>query len=215
VTNIRRLTALAGPLAGALAVGSAGTVLAATVITVTVTGGGTFPASASPVTLTTATSTFTCATATAILTINNQTGTVGTAPLKIGTATNFVFSGCTGPLGAATLTPKTTTYKVSANSVTDPAGQTDLIIAPFDILVSTGACTFHISGSAPGWYNNPPVHSLGMGPIPPTPPIKAVTLKVTNATGCTGVVSNGQQVQFTATYTVNTTGLDIESTSGS
>jgi hypothetical protein len=214
VTNFRRFTFLTSALAAGMAVACTGTALAATNITVTVTGGGTFSAKASPATLKAGKAKFKCATATASLTINNQTGTMGPAPLKIGTAAKFAFQSCTGPFGPATLTVRSATYQVSANSTTDSAGQTDLILGTFDISFSSPGCAFTISGDAPGWYDNIN-HGLGMGPKPPVPPLQPVHLTVSAVSGCAGLVSNGQKAKFTASYTLTPATLDIESSSSS
>ena len=115
-------------------------------------------------------------------------------------------SSCSGPLGAATLTPAPATYHVKANSTTNTAGQTDLNVGTFSIGVSTGECTFTISGGAPGSYDNN-THAMGMGPIPPIPPVHRVQLKVSNASGCGSVVTNGETMKFTATYTLTSTTL--------
>jgi hypothetical protein len=215
VTNIGRFTVLASTLAATVAVACAGTALAATTITVTVTGGGKFAASSNSATLTAGSDTFTCGTATASLTIKNQTNHAGTAPLKIGTAKSFAFGNCSLAGVPATLTVISTKYQVSADSATDMAGQTDLIVGKFDIDVSTAGCSFTVTGDAPAAYDNPPTQSFGMGPIPPTPPLVPAQLTVSHVAGCGGMVMNGGTAQLTATYTLNTTGLVIEASTSS
>jgi hypothetical protein len=213
IPRFTRFTALATAacaLAVTVAVAVTGLALAQTTINVTVTGGGTFTGHTSPATFAVPGVTFTCSASTASVTINNQTIS-GPAPLAIGTAVNFAFTGCTGPLGATTLTPTPTTYQVAANSTTNPGGVTDLTVGTFHIAFAMTGCTFTVSGTAPGSYNNN-THVMGMGPIPPSPPVKVVKLKISKVSGCAGLVTDGQVVKFTAPYTLKKSALQIVST---
>jgi len=191
---------------------SAGSALAATTLTVKVSGGGSYSGSAAKTVLTDGTGmtavSVTCVTkgkskaSTASGKINNGTHK-GAAPVAVGTAAKLAFNNCTGPLGRVTTKVNKTPYKISVDSKTNSKGQTDGIISGVNVHVTNATCQFNVTGSAPGFYTNK-THTLTMTPkLPITPKVKAqLTISGVNH-GCLGVVKNGQHPTFTSTYSLN------------
>ena len=200
VPRFIRSTALATAVAVTVGLAGAGPALAQTTLSVTVTGGGTFAASASPATFAVGNVSIACNSSAASVTISNQT-TSGPAPLSIGTAVGFAFTNCTGPLGPVTVTATSSSYQIAANSTTS-SGKTDLTVGAFDLGFSMTGCSFTVSGTAPGSYDNVG-HAMGMGPIPPVPPVKKVQLTISKVAGCVGLVTNGQEMDFPASYALS------------
>src|SRR5258708_20949370 len=78
----------------------------------------------------------------------------GPSPVKVGTTTNLAFHNCLGPLGPVTTKIMAEPYKVSVDSKTNSKGQTDGFIGGIKVHVSMTACSFNVTGSAPGFYTN-------------------------------------------------------------
>ena len=190
---------------------SAGTALAATTLTVKVTGGGTYSAAAKKTVLSdngvavTCTSTRSKPSSTASGKIANGTYK-GHAPLKVGTAAKLAFNNCTGPLGGVKTTVKSTPYAVEANSKTNRKGQTDAIISGIKVAVKMTGCSFNVSGTTAGYYTNSK-HTLTMltptkkSPLP-VKPLTSAKLTISGVKGCAGLVINGQHPTYTATYSL-------------
>jgi len=194
--------------AAALAVGlGATTALAATTLTVKVTNGGAYKATAPATVLTdrgvgvTCSSSSTAKASTATGSIPTA-ATTGTSPVKIGTVATLIFKNCTGPLGKVTITVNSLPYSVKADSKTNSAGQTDVMITGVKTSVSMKGCSFTVTGSAPGFYTNS-THMLKMRPVLPITPLNKAQLTVSNVAGCGGRVRNGDHPAYKATYTLN------------
>ena len=202
----------AGAAAAAMVALSAGSALAATTLTVKVSGGGSYSGAAAKTVLTDGTGksavNVTCVTkgkskaSTASGKINNGTHK-GAAPVVVGTATKLAFNNCTGPLGAVTTKVAKTPYKLSVDSKTNSKGQTDGIISGVSVSVKNGTCSFTVTGSSPGYYTNK-THTLTMTPTLPIKPLVKAQLTISGVNkGCFGVVTNGQHPTFTSTYSLN------------
>jgi hypothetical protein len=183
---------------------SVGPALAATSLTVKVSGGGSYTAKAGKTVLTdgsgaTALS-VTCTSSKGSGSLKNGTYK-GKAPLKIGTVAKLAFNNCSGPLG--TVTNKVSGKPVlNANSKTNSKGETAAIITGVNVSVSQTGCSFKVTGSAPGYYKNSN-HTLYMTPKPPVKGIKKAGLVIGDVSGCAGVVKNGQSPTYTASYKVS------------
>jgi hypothetical protein len=196
--------------AGAIAGLSVAPALAATTLTVKVSGGGSYTAKAGKTVLTDGLVSVTCTSSKGSGKLANGTHH-GKAPLKIGTVAKLSFSGCTGPLGAV----KTTVHGklvLSADSKTNKKGQTDAFISGVNVSVSipSAGCTFTVTGSAPGFFTNK-THTLTTTPKLPVKPIKRAQLTISNVSGCAGAVNNGDHPTYKATYKVSLKGLKITS----
>jgi hypothetical protein len=197
----------AGAAAAAVVALGAGSALAATSLTVKVSGGGNYSAASNKTVLTDNGVSVTCTTvkaskaSTASGKISNGTDK-GAAPVKVGTAAKLAFNNCTGPLGKVTTKVTKTPYAVSVDSKTNSKGQTDGIISGIAVNVSTTGCTFTVTGSSPGYYTNK-THTLTMTPKLPIKALKSAQMTVSGVKGCSGVVKNGQHPTFTSTYTLN------------
>lgn len=192
---------------------TAGPALAATTLTVKVTGSsstGTVTASSSKTVLTDPRSgvSVTCTSSKSTATVKNGTHT-GTSPVQVGTVTKLSFTGCTGPTGAVTITVMALPYKLSVDSKT-VSGKTDGIVSGISTHVSTTGCSFNTTGSAPGFYNNSN-HTLNQTPKLPITPLNSAKLTVSGVSGCAGLVLNGDHPTFTGTYTATPTTLKITS----
>lgn len=119
--------------------------------------------------------------------------------------TSLAFNTCTGPLGAATATSNTLPYGLTIESY--PGSQPDGTAAngvgyvgSVNVHVVNGFCEFDVTGDAPGYYLNS--GDLVLDPDTPGVTLPDGPLTVSNASGCFGVVSNGDQPAFTADYAV-------------
>jgi hypothetical protein len=202
----------AGAAAAALVALSAGSALAATTLTVKVSGGGSYTAAAKTTVLTdpikptpvkvTCTSTKKTKSSTASGKISNGTHK-GAAPVTVGTAVKLAFSNCVGPLGPVTTKINKTPYKVVVDSKTNSKGQTDGIISGINVSVTNATCKFTVTGSSPGYYTNK-THTLTMTPKLPIKPLVKAQMTITGVNkGCLGVIVNGQHPTFTATYALS------------
>ena len=192
---------------------TAGPALAATTLTVKVTGSsstGTVTASSSKTVLTDPRSgvSVTCTSSKSTAIVKNGTHT-GTSPVQVGTVTKLSFTGCTGPTGAVTITVNALPYKLSVDSKT-VSGKTDGIVSGISTHVSTTGCSFNTTGSAPGFYNNGN-HTLNQTPKLPITPLNKAQLTVSGVSGCAGLVLNGDHPTFTGTYTASPSSLKITS----
>jgi hypothetical protein len=200
--------------AAALAIGlGATTALAATTLTVKVTGSsstGTVTASTSKTVFKDTRSgvTVTCTSSKASSSVPNGTHT-GTSPVTIGSIKSLSFSGCTGPTGSVTIKVNKLPYALKIDSKT-VSGKTDGIVTGVNNSVSTLGCSFVVTGSAPGFYNNG-THTLTQTPKLPITPLNKAVLTVSGVSGCSGLVINGDHATFTATYTVSPSSLKITS----
>jgi len=206
--RIRAGSALFAGAAAALAVGlGATTALAATTLTVKVTNGGNYKATAPATVLkdngfsVTCSSTPATKASTARGSIPTAT-TTGTSPVKIGTAATLNFKNCSGPHGNVTVKVNDLPYAVKVDSKTNGAGQTDVMITGINASVSMAGCSFTVTGRAPGLYANG-THKLKMTPQLPITPLNKAQLKISNVTGCAGLVKNGDHPTFRASYTLS------------
>jgi hypothetical protein len=188
--------------------------LAATSLTVKVSGGGSYTAKAGTTVLTDGTGmtaiSVTCKSSKGSGKLASHTYH-GRAPLKIGTVAKLSFSSCSGPLGQV-LTTVHGKPVLNADSKTNRKGQTDAYISGVNVSVSIPAagCTFTVTGSAPGFFSNK-THTLTTSPKLPVKPIKRAQLTIGNVSGCAGAVHNGDHPTYTATYKVSLKRLMITS----
>lgn len=129
----------------------------------------------------------------------------GASPVKVGTASNLKFNNCQGPLGAVHTKVMAEPYKVFVDSKTNRKGQTDGYISGVKVHVTMTACSFNVTGSAPGFYTNSK-HTLTMTPKLPVKATTRARLTVTNVSGCAGLVKNGDHPTFTSTFTLSRKG---------
>ena len=191
---------------------SVGPALAATHLTVKVSGGGSYAASAKTTVLSDNGVSVTCTTkgkkAASTASGKIASGTYrGNAPLKVGTAAKLAFNNCQSPLGPVKTTVKSTPYAVKANSKTNSKGETDAIITGIQVSVSAKGCSFKVAGTTAGYYNNSK-HTLNMLTVTkksklPVPPITKAQLTVSGVSGCLGAVKNGDHPTYVSTYLLN------------
>lgn len=207
---------LAGSAAAlAIALGAA-SAMAATTLTVKVSGGGSFTGSTPSTKLTDGDVTVTCSakgsTPASSASGSIKTGTFkGSAPVKVAPVSGLKFNNCTGPLGKVTAKPVKEPYAIEVDSVTNGSGETAGIITGVDVQVSMTDCSFTVTGSAPGYYSNSK-HTLNMTPSPPVKPLTTARLTVSNVKGCLGVVKSGDHPSYTSTYTLKPATVTIKST---
>ena len=198
--------------ASAFAIGlGATTALAATTLTVTVTGGGTYTAASTKTVLLDNGIPTTCMgtnASTVSGSVPNGTHT-GTSPVTIGTDATLKFNNCSSAAGPVAITGNKLPYSVKTDSVTNSSGQTDGMITGINNTVKVGnpvICTFTVTGSAPGVYSNSK-HTLTLEPSSKLPikPLNTAKLTISNVTvNCPGLgVNNGDHPTFTATFTVS------------
>ena len=213
----KRAGALIGTLATTAAVVALGAApaLASTTLTVKITGGGKFTATAKNTVLTDGPVSVKCVTkgskpaSSAKGNIPSGTKT-GKSPLKVGTTFALAFNNCTGPAGAVTTKVLSEPYPVSIDSKTNSKGQTAGIIGGIKVKVTTGPCTFMVTGSAPGFYTNGK-HTLTMTPKLPVKATTKAQLTISNVNLCLGAVKNGDHPTFSSVFTLSRAGV-IKST---
>ena len=200
--------------AAALAIGfGASSALATTAtLTVKVTHGGTYTASSSSTVLTDNGVSVTCTGSSAGGKIATKTYTSKTSPVKVGTSSTLSFTGCTGPLGAVTVTVNSLPYSVKVDSATNSSGQTDGMVTGVNTSVSMTGCSFVVTGGAPGYYTNS-THVLSLTPTLPQKALNKAQLTVSGVSGCAGLVNNGDHPTYKSNYTVSRS-IVITSTSG-
>jgi hypothetical protein len=180
--------------------------LAATTLSVSVSGGGSITAVASKTVLSDNGINVTCTTkgktdaSLASGTIGNGSHK-GASPVQVGTSTKLSFGNCSGLLGAVKTKVESLPYKISADSKTSK-GDTDAIISGVKVAVSMTSCSFMVTGSAPGYYNNAN-HTLNMTSKLPTKALSSAALTISGVSGCSGVVKNGQHPTYVSTYKVS------------
>lgn len=183
-------------------------------LTVKISGGGKFTAKAAKTVLTDkvggVTVTVTCTsrgkTPASSASGNIPNGTHrGASPVKVGTTSNLKFNNCTGPLGAVHTKVLAQPYKVFVDSKTNAKGKTDGFITGIKVNVTMTACSFTVTGSAPGYYTNGK-HTLTMTSKLPVKATTRARLTVSNVNGCAGVVHNGDHPGFSSTYTLSRKG---------
>jgi hypothetical protein len=178
--------------------------------TVKVTGGGSYTATTPKTILTDGQVSVTC-TSTKKAPASEASGSIptgtdkGKAPVKVGTAAKLSFNNCSGPLGAVKTKIESTPYTVSVDSKTNSKGQTDGLIAGVKVAVSMTACSFTVTGSAPGYYTNGK-HTLTMTSKLQTKASTKAQLTVSGVKGCAGLVKNGDHPSYTGTYTLSRKG---------
>jgi hypothetical protein len=175
--------------------------LAATTLTVKVTGGGTYTAKSTNTVLSDNGVNVTCKGSSGSGTIASATHK-GTSPVKVGTVTKLSFSNCSGPLGKVTTKVMGLPYTISADSKTTSKGSTDGIIGGAKVAVSMTGCSFMVGGSTPGFYTNSS-HKLSVTAKLPTKALNTAKLTVSGVKGCAGLVKNGDHPTYTSTYTVS------------
>jgi hypothetical protein len=186
---------------GAVVSMAAGTALAATHLTVKVTGGGSFTAKSTKTVLTDNGVSVTCTGSSGSGTIASKTDS-GNSPVKVGTITKLSFSNCSGPLGKVTTKVMGLPYTMSVDSKTTSKGSTDGIISGAKVAVSMTGCSFMVTGSTPGFYTNSS-HKLTVTAKLPTKGLNSAKLSVSKVSGCAGLVKNGDHPSYTSTYTVS------------
>jgi hypothetical protein len=203
----RAVSALCGAVAAAAVVGlsiAPAMAMPAASLRAKVTGGGSITATAGTTTLTDGAVKVTCDSSKATGSIKNGTHS-GAAPLKVGTTTKLSFSHCSNALtGAVNNKPSGYPYSISVDSKTNKSGDTAGIIGPVTVAVTTTGCSFKVTGSAPGYYNNAK-HLLVVTPKLPKglKASKSAKLTIGSVSGCAGVVANGQHPTFSTTYKVS------------
>jgi hypothetical protein len=186
--------------AGAIAGLSIGPALAATSLTVKVSGGGSYTAKAGKTVLSDNGTSVTCKSSEGKGTIKNGTKK-GRAPVALGTVKGLSFTSCSSLLGP--VSNKVHGKPVlNADSRTNSKGDTAALITGVNVSVSLTGCTFTVTGSAPGYYNNSK-HTLFMTPKSPVKGAVKGVLTVSGVTGCSGVVKNGDHPTYTGSYKVN------------
>lgn len=196
-------------------------VLAATQTSVTVTGGGTFAASSKTTILKDRNVAVTCVTSGAtpssrMTSLIATQSTTGGAAVRVGTASGFAFNNCSSPLGAVTSSPVREPYVVKVDSATGTgakAGETDVTLTGVDVNVSMTGCAFTVTGAFHGYWDDVNHELVMKAPLPVVPRALSL-LTVSNVSGCLGLVANGDHPSVSATYTTNTTKLDISSVVG-
>jgi len=201
--------------AAALAVGmSASTAMAATTLKVKVTNGGTYTAIAASTVLTDNGVKVSCVTKKVSgKTVHASTGTgkiptgthTATSPVTVGTVASLNFKNCTGPLGNVKTSVSLLPYHVKVDSTTTSTGKTDGMITGIKVKVTTGPCSFVVTGSSPGYYNNSDhtLHMTTTGKLPKKP-LNSARLKVVSTNNrCLGEVVPGQHPTYAGTYKIS------------
>ena len=179
-------------------------------LTVKISNGGKFTAKASNTVLTDNGRNVVC-TASGRTPASSASGSIpsgthkGASPVKVGTASNLKFNNCQGPLGAVHTKVTAEPYKVFVDSKTNGKGQTDGYISGVKVHVSMTACSFDVTGSAPGFYTNRK-HTLTMTPKLPVKTTTRARLTVANVVGCATLVRNGDHPTFKSVFTLSRKG---------
>jgi hypothetical protein len=206
---------IAGTAAGTALMLGAGAALAATTLTVKVTGAastGAVTATSGVTTLkdTRNGDTLTCTSSSAKGVVKDQT-TKGTAPVKVGTVTSTTFNKCSGPGGLTFTVKQNGTWNLTVTGTTSK-GVTSGGVTGVSATLTGTACTATVTGSAQGTVTNPsgtkaPV--LAFSPSAPNP--NKFALKIASA-NCLGILMAGDTVQYTGSYTVSPKTLTVSST---
>lgn len=118
------------------------------------------------------------------------------AASKAGKISSTTWKNCTGPLNTVLVPTQKGTWYINGTGKTS-SGKTPVDVSNVKAIVkqkgSASNCTFTVTGTADGKYNNSS-NSLALAP-------GSHKLKVSNVVGgCYGLINNGDVVQFTATY---------------
>jgi hypothetical protein len=179
-------------------------------LTVKVTDGGTYSATASQVFLidhnVAAVSCGTAGTTPAAKSkgaLNDGTHT-GVSPVNFGEVSTWAFGRCDSAVGegAVTIAVRSLPYSVAADSTTNKAGDTDLIIPGISIRVSQVGCSFTVSGSAQGYYVNG-THELHLTSSLPITPLNKVQLTMSKISGSLCPWKDGDRITMKSTYALN------------
>jgi hypothetical protein len=184
---------LAGAAAAAALTLSVTPALAAT--TYSVSPGGSYSGKAGTTTFTdTPTgSVLTCTSGTAKGTLKSGSGLSGT---DIGTITSTSFSSCTGPLGLTFTVKQSGTWDLN---ITSSSGGTSAgYISGIDASLSGPLCSATVTGSADAKY----VNSTGVLTLKPVSG-SGHTLKVSDVSGCLGLINSGDTSTFNGAYTIS------------
>jgi hypothetical protein len=200
--SIGRILAPAAAAALAVAFGASSALATTATLTVKVTRGGAYTATSTSVVFTDNSVSVTCTGSTAAGKIAAKTYTGKPAPVKVGNSASLSFTGCTGPLGAVTITVNALPYSVKVDSTTNSSGQTDGIVTGMNFSVSMTNCSFTATGSAPGFYTNS-THVLSLTPDLPITPAGMAQLTVRNVHGCAALINNGDHPAYQSDYTVS------------
>jgi hypothetical protein len=205
---------IAGAAAGTALMLGAGAALAATTLTVKVTGAassGAVTASSGTTTLkdTRNGDTLTCKSSSAKGTVKDQT-TKGTAPVKVGTVTSTTFTTCTGPAGLSFTVKQNGTWNLDITGTTSSKGVTSGGVTGVSATLTGTACTATVTGSAQGTYTNGTKPVLAFSPSAANPDKFALKIK---SASCLGILDAGDTVQYTGSYSVTPATLKISSTS--
>src|SRR5690349_6143243 len=200
--SIGRILVPAAAAAMAVAFGASSALATTATLTVKVTNGGSYTASSGSTVLTDNGVSVTCTGSSAGGSIPTKTYTAKTSPVKVGNSSSLSFTGCTGPLGAVTVTVNALPYNVKVDSKTNSAGQTDGMVTNVNTSVSMTGCSFNVTGSAPGFYTNSS-HVLSLTPTLPIKALNSAKLTVSNVNGCAGLVNNGDHPTYKSNYTVS------------
>lgn len=204
--SIGRLTAAAGAatllsLTGTAWAARPYTVTAGSQTSGTVTVDGT---SVGTLTFATPSSTASCESGTAAGTVTLGSSADG---VGIGAIEESTWEGCTGPLGAISIT-QTSPWRINATGA-PTNGVTPVTIDRIAVHGSSGPCTFDATGSADGTVRESD-QTLNI-----TPPTTGARIVVSNTSfGCLGVVSDGDEATIEASYAVtNSSDGDLHITS--
>jgi hypothetical protein len=210
--------ALCAAAAVAAVVGlSATPAIAATSLTVKVSNGGKITATTTKTVLTDAGVSVTCTStkktpaSEASGSINNGTHS-GAAPVSVGSSPKLSFNNCSGPLGKVTTKVLSLKggYTIAVDSTTNKKGETDGIIGPVSVHVKMTGCSFNVTGSAPGYFNNTN-HTLVVTSKLPNKALVKAQLTISGVDGCFTLVKNGQHPGYSASYTLGKSKVTVSS----
>jgi hypothetical protein len=140
--------------------------------------------------------------------------TKGTAPVAVGSAPKLSFNNCTGPLGAVTtkvMSAGKTGYTIAVDSKT-VKGLTDGIIGPVKVSVQMKGCSFTVTGTASGYFNNKTHQLFVTNKLPVKPDAKSqLTISGLPSAGCLNLVFNGQHPTYVGTYSLGKSKISVQS----
>ncbi|GAA1683840.1 hypothetical protein GCM10009765_36480 [Fodinicola feengrottensis] len=182
---------------------SAAPAQAAPTWSVTGSPGGTLSGAAGTTTLTDGGVVLKCTSSTAGGTIANGTGLPGT---NIAQITSITFVHCTGPAGLTFTVTQSGVWAL--NAVNYASGVTQGTITNVTAALSGPGCAATVSGSVAGTYTN----STAVLNVDPTLNAALGTqLTVSGASGCFGLIHNGDHPTFSGAYTITPNTIAITS----
>jgi len=157
----------------------------------TVNPGGTDSANAGVVTLTDAASgvTLTCAASQAISTSKSGSGLSGQG---IAVVNQVSFSGCSGLAGTSLAVSSQGTWVINAQTFSS-SGVATGTVTNVNALISGSGCGALVTGTAAGTYSD----STGVVQM------SGGSLHLTDVSGCSGMLRNGDPVSFSGSYTAS------------